>query len=85
MGRTVRDRVNEALNEAFRQAVPRAMKHKFGITVKTEFNIVDMNVATYRPDGQAMSREQHRYMEAFEAGYKAAWDIATLAAAPGAK
>lgn len=71
-----RRKVNNAIDYAFRDQLKTAVSRKFGIEIETTYNIIALRLVSRRSDGTDFTEEELAYIQAFEAGYMAAWDVA---------
>jgi hypothetical protein len=74
------EKMARTMNDDFREKLAEAVKEKFGIEVKTEFNIFDMRLITSRVDGEQFTAEQHEWIGAFSEGYTVALSMVRDAA-----
>lgn len=63
------------LNGEFGATLDIAVKKNLSIEVITNFNIFQMQLMTYRPDGNPLTAQQSEWISAFSDGYLAAMTI----------
>jgi len=66
------DKMRQELESAFRDAMHQAFRARYGVELKTEFNIFTMELMSFRTDRQDFTEDQH----AFIAGYSQAFNKA---------
>lgn len=57
------------LENEFQRALHAAFTAKFGMEIKTEFNLFSMQTISTRVDGQDFTPDEHAYIQGWSEGY----------------
>lgn len=74
-----RSKVDNAIDLAFRGELKDAVSSKFGVEIETYYDVFAMRLVSRRVDGKDFSESEVAYVEAFESGYIAAWNVVSAA------
>lgn len=64
-----------ALNDRFREILPKRFYEKFNIEIVTSWSLFDMALRSHRVDGIDFTQEQLAFIVAFELGYGSAMEV----------